>query len=189
MAATPHEAQIGAGKFTYDDLASLPDDGKRYEILDGDLTVTASPTTRHQRVSRNLELILHMYVSERGLGEVLDAPVDVILDRHTVVVPDLVYVSSDRCSIIQHQAIVGTPDLLVEILSPSTTDRDWGAKAKLYARFGVEHYWVVDPDERILTTFSRSGAAYIQLARHSGDEIVRSALFPDLAIDLSKVWG
>ena len=142
-----------------------------------------------RRVSRNLELILHVYVNERGLGEVLNAPVDVILDHHTVVVPDLVYVSSGRSSIIEHRAIVGAPDLLVEILSPSTADRDWGAKAKLYARFGVERYWVVDPDERTLTTFSRSGDAYLPLARYSGDEIIRSALFPDLAIDLSKVWG
>ncbi len=129
MTTTPHGTRHGVGKFTCDDLVSLPDDGKRYEILDGDLAATASPTIRHQRVSRNLKFLLHVYVSGDGRGEVLSAPVDVILDRHTVVVPDLVYVSSGRGSIIQHQAIVGAPDLLVEILSPSTADRDWGAKA------------------------------------------------------------
>ena len=189
MATTPNEARIGTGKLTYDDLVSLADETRRYEIFDGDLVVTASPTTRHQRVSRNLAFILHDYVSTPGLGEVFYAPVDVILDRHTVVVPDLVYVSKARTSIVQPHAIVGAPDLLVEILSPSTADRDWGAKAKLYARFGVDHDWVVDPDERILTVFSRTRAAYAEAARHARDATVRAAPFSALDLDLGTVWA
>jgi Uma2 family endonuclease len=189
MAAMPHEAKLGAGKLTYDDLVSLPEDGKRYEILDGDLSVTASPTTRHQRVSRNLQQILNVHVTEHGLGEVFYAPVDVILDRHTVVVPDLVFVSTARAAIVELRGIMGAPDLLVEILSPSTADRDRGAKAKLYARYGVDHYWVVDPDARTLAAYACARDGYAEVARHSGDEIFRSPLFPDLRIDLGKVWG
>ena len=110
-------------RLTYEDYLSLPDDGRRYEILDGELAVTASPTTLHQRVSRNLEFLLHREVQARGLGEVFDAPVDVILDESTVVVPDLAFVSKDRSSIVGERAIEGAPDLTVEILSASTERR------------------------------------------------------------------
>jgi Uma2 family endonuclease len=135
-------------------------------------------------------MILHLYVKERGLGEVFHAPIDVILDRHTIAVPDLVYVSNARASIITERCIEGTPDLLVEILSPSTADRDRGVKAKLYARFGVEHYWILDADARVLEAFSRSGGGgYGPATPHAGDAVLRSALFPGLALDLSKVWA
>jgi hypothetical protein len=106
-----HGAAIGAGKLDYDDFLSLPDDDKRYEILDGELAVSATPVTRHQRVSRNLEFALHGFLSTHDLGEVFDAPITVILDRHTIVVPDLVYVSKARSAIIKEKGIEGAPDL------------------------------------------------------------------------------
>jgi Uma2 family endonuclease len=81
---------------TYDDLRATPDDGRRYEIMEGELAVTPAPSTTHQRISRNLEFVLHTHVTQHGLGEVLDAPVDVILDRTTVVEPDLVFVARAR---------------------------------------------------------------------------------------------
>jgi len=189
MVETPHGSTIGAGKLTYEDLLNTPDDGKRYEILDGDLAVTPSPITNHQRVSRDLEFILHAYVKERGLGEVFYAPIDVILDKHTIVVPDIVYVSAARAHLVQKHGIVGAPDLLVEILSPSTKHRDRGVKAKLYARFGVDEYWIVDPDERVLTRFSLREDRYVEVSRHTDDDVVSTPLFPELAIQLEKVWA
>jgi Uma2 family endonuclease len=187
MAGSPHTAPAGAG-LTYEDLVNLPEDGKRYEILDGDLVVTASPLTRHQRVSRNLEFVLHGYVREHGLGEVFDAPIDVLLDRHTIVVPDLVFVSNARSAIVQRHGIVGVPDLLVEILSPSTADRDRDTKAKLYARFGVDHYWIVDADKEELHVYARSGVTYGTPTTYGGRTVVRAAPFADLALDLGAVW-
>jgi Uma2 family endonuclease len=188
MAASPHTAPAGAG-LTYEDLVSLPEDGKRYEILDGDLVVTASPITRHQRVSRNLFLALDRHVRDHALGELFFAPIDVLLDRHTIVVPDLVFVAKARSKLIQHHAIVGPPDLLVEILSPSTADRDCGAKAKLYARFGVDHYWIVDAETQSLDVHSRIGATYDKPASYLGPATVHVTPFPDLALDLGVVWA
>jgi Uma2 family endonuclease len=188
---TPPEegAAIGTGKLDYDDYASMPDDGKRYEILDGELVVTATPVTRHQRVSRELEFLLHAYVVTHGLGEVFDAPLTVLLDRHTIVEPDLIFVSNARSAIVTERFIEGAPDLLVEILSPSTAPRDRGAKAKLYARFGVEEYWIVDPDARTLEAFDRHHDTYRAVGAYRDGESFSSRLFPGLAIELARVWS
>ena len=187
MAGSPHTAQVGAG-LTYQDLVNLPEDGKRYEILDGDLVVTASPLTRHQRVSRRLFSALDHYAQQQDLGELFFAPIDVILDRHTIVVPDLVFISKPRSAIIQAHGIVGAPDLLVEIFSPSTAERDRDTKARLYARFGVDHYWIVDAEREELYVYSRDGAVYRAPTIHGGRTVVRVAPFPDLALDLGVVW-
>jgi len=179
---------LGAGKLTYEDLVSLPDDGNRYEILDGRLAVTPPPSTGHQRFSRNLEIVLHRHVTANELGEVLHAPVGVVLDEHTIVEPDIVYVSRERAHIVQAHAIVGPTDLIVEILSPSTADRDRGIKARLYASYGVEHYWIADVERSVLETYRRAGDAYEPSGRYEGGVIVREEPFPDLAIDLRAVW-
>ena len=178
----------GSSKLTYEDYVSLPDDNRRYEILDGDLVVTASPTTVHQLVSGNLEFLLQTHVKAHALGSVLDAPVDVILDETTVVVPDLVFISAGRCSIIERRGIVGPPDLVVEILSDSTVHRDRGAKTKLYARFGVDWYWLVEPDERRLEIYERRGQAYRISGSHTGNETVACTVPPGLEIELAQVW-
>ncbi len=188
MSSTSHEAPIGAGKFTYADLLSLPEDGKRYEILDGQLVVIPSPATRHQIVSANLGNTLYNHVKQHRLGKVLFAPMDVILDRHTVVEPDIVFIAASRTTIMQPHAIVGPPDLLIEILSPTTARRDRGSKAKLYARFGVEHYWIVDPGKRTVEVYGRTGTGYGPCVRHSGDTVVRTAPFLELAINLVEIW-
>jgi len=191
MASMTHGLTIGSGKLTYDDLANVSDESKRYEILDGDLAVTPSPATRHQRVSGNLGSLLHAHVREHGLGWIYWVPTDVILDVHTVVVPDILFVSTARAAIVQPHAVVGPPDLLVEILSPSTAHRDKGVKAKLYARFGVEHFWLVDPAECVLETFHAAPGtpdAYVTSGRHAGNALVRTDPFPDLTIQLAKIW-
>jgi Uma2 family endonuclease len=173
---------------TYDDLRTTPDDGRRYEIIEGDLYVTPAPTISHQRISRNLEFVLHTYVTQHGLGEVLNAPVDVLLDRHTIVEPDLLFVSSARSGMISERGIEGAPDLVVEILSPGTEQRDRGFKQQAYARYGVAHYWRVDPVARTVTELVLSGASYDVLATHTVGTSMRSALFPALAIDLASIF-
>jgi Uma2 family endonuclease len=174
---------------TYDDLRATPDDGRRYEIMEGELAVTPAPSTTHQRISRNLAYVLHTYITQHGLGEVLNAPVDVILDRTTVVEPDLLFVARTRASIITERAIEGPPDLVVEILSPSTEQRDRGVKQQVYARYGVQHYWRVDPAARSVAELVLSGATYALRATHLAQgEPFRSALFPELSIDLAAIF-
>jgi Uma2 family endonuclease len=174
---------------TYEDLRAAPDDGCRYEILEGQLHVTPAPNTTHQRISRNLEFVLHTHVLQHGLGEVLYAPIDVILDRDTVVQPDIVFVSSARSSIITERGIEGAPDLVIEILSAGTEQRDRGFKQQLYGRYGVAHYWRIDPAARSLTELVLHDASYAVRATHiGGAEPVRSALFPTLPIELASIF-
>ena len=189
MALTPKSSAIHTHKLTYSDYVNLPEDGKRYEILEGELAVSATPVLRHQRVSRNLEFILHVYLRANDLGEVFNAPVTVILDEFTVVEPDLVFVSRERVGILTDEAIEGSPDLLVEILSPSTARRDRETKAKLYARFGVDHYWIVDPDAHMVEVLERRGLRYRTAAVHEGEATFGSPLFPGLTIALGEVWA
>jgi Uma2 family endonuclease len=182
-------SQRGAAeKLTWADVAALPEDGKRYEVLEGDLVVTPPPLTRHQIVSGNLGAALHAHVRERGLGRIFFAPTGVILDKHTIVEPDIAFVSKARAAIIERHAIVGAPDLLIEILSRSTAARDRGAKAKLYAQFGVPHYWIVDSVKNTLEAFSRTANAYGPATKFAGAVVVTIPPFESLALDLAAVW-
>jgi Uma2 family endonuclease len=174
---------------TYDDYRHLPDDGRRYEILEGELHVTPAPTVFHQRISRNLGFILHSYVRSNKLGEVYFAPIDVILDRTSVVQPDLLFVSRTREAMIAQRGIEGAPDLMVEILSPHTEERDRGAKLQLYARYGVQHYWILDPDARAISEYVLQDRDYGLRGTHVAPAHFTSALFPDLAVDLGEVFG
>src|SRR3989442_10194004 len=137
MSRVPDRIPPGPIKLTYEDYVDLPDDGKRYEILDGELEVSPAPAPRHQGVSRNLLLILQGHVQERRLGTIYYALIDVLLADTSIVQPDLIFVAAGRESIITARAIEGPPDLVVEILSPWSVRRDRRTKAKLYARFGI----------------------------------------------------
>ena len=187
MVPTPD--RLPAGPLTYQDYVELPEDGRRYEILDGELDVSPSPKVLHQVILGNLFSALDGHARERSLGRVLLAPVDLILSDTNVVVPDLVFVSPERASIITERAVEGSPDLVVEILSPSTRRKDRSTKASLYARFGVRCYWIIDPDERTFEGFELEGAAYRLVTRRQGDETVRAEPFPNLSIALPTLWS
>ncbi|MFQ5890724.1 MAG: Uma2 family endonuclease [Gemmatimonadota bacterium] len=134
-------------QITWQDVQQLPDDGNRYEAIEGELYVTPAPTVRHQRISRRLERALDPLLTDAGHGEILHAPVGVEFPATSEgVQPDIVFISRARRSIVGEDWIRGAPDLVVEILSPTTAHRDRGVKLKLYDRQGVEEYWIVDPD-------------------------------------------
>lgn len=134
---------------TYDDLSQMPDDRNRYEIIGGELIVSPSPNRPHQKVAYRLAQLIGLYVDARQLGELYFAPVDVRLSPHNVVEPDLLFIRQDRLSIYGSTGPVeGPPDLVVEIISPSSRVVDRTRKAALYADSGVPEYWVVDPGER-----------------------------------------
>jgi Uma2 family endonuclease len=177
------------GELTYHDLWRTPEDGNRYEIINGEVYVTPPPLTAHQRVSRNLAMILHRHVTEAKLGEVLYAPVGVVLERPSGVQPDLIFVARERSSIIQEKGVFGAPDLIVEVLSASTAARDRGVKRDLYARAGVEHYWLLDPRKRTVQAFRLEHAIYRLEAEHTGAAAFRPSLFPGLTIRLAAVWA
>ncbi|HYH82110.1 MAG TPA: Uma2 family endonuclease [Longimicrobium sp.] len=135
--------QPAVRRWTYEEFARLPNDGSRYEVIGGELFVTPAPTPRHQKVLTRLIAALDSFSGSHGLGEVF-APIDVLFGEGDYLEPDLVFVSRGRLAIITDRAAEAAPDLVVEVLSPTTAMRDRGIKRERYARFGVKEYWIVD---------------------------------------------
>lgn len=130
-------------RFTYQDYLHIPED-KRYEIINGDLHMTPAPLITHQKVSGNIYKALSHFVNNQKLGEVLYAPVDVVLSEEDVVQPDILFITQERLDILTDKNVRGAPDLVIEVLSPSTREWDREFKRKLYEKFGVREYWIVD---------------------------------------------
>ena len=138
-------------KLTYADYLNTPDDDNYYELIDGELVMVPPPTIEHQRWSVKLSTKLDVLMEDTGLGEVFSAPTGVYLSETEIVQPDLIFVSRERSHIIERAVIRGAPDLVVEILSPSTERRDRIVKREMYARHGVREYWLVDAGAKTIT--------------------------------------
>jgi Uma2 family endonuclease len=173
---------------TYEDYEALPNDGRRYEIHEGELSVTPAPGTGHQRSSGKLYYVLRQYVEAHAGGEVLYAPLDVILSDNTIVQPDLVYLAPDRLSLVSERGIEGPPTLAVEIVSPSTTKIDRSTKFTLYARYGVPYYWILDPAVHSIEAHVLSGESYQLAARVAGSEPVTLPPFLELPLVPASLW-
>ena len=146
---------------TYDDLMQMPEDGMRREVLEGELIVNPAPRRDHQEVVANLDWLLQQFLRASGVGRVYTHPVDVYLGRHDIVQPDLVVIRDSRLSIYRPEGIVaGPPDIVVEVLSPSTRGIDLIRKMALYARSGVPEYWIADPEQRTLIMNVLHGEEY-----------------------------
>ena len=171
---------------TYDDLAALPDDGKRYELIGGEVYEMPAPNIVHQFALGELFKLLSYFVLSHKLGLVFAAPLDVRFDPRNVVQPDIVYLSRANRRLMHKtklKLIEGAPDLLIEILSPWNRGRDFIKKASLYATFGVSEYWIVDPDaETIFVQVLRDGLM-APLVSDDGDGLIRSEVLPGFAID------
>lgn len=174
-------------RFTYQDYQMLPED-KRFEILDGDLCMIASPNTRHQRISKRLLIELAQQIERKGLGEVFQAPFDVILSEENVVQPDILFVEKSRSVLIGEPNLRGTPDLVVEILSAGSRKKDSEVKRKIYARFGVREYWIVDPDAETIEVLLWSEIGYVTHRVFSKCDSLSSPLLPELRIKLSEIF-
>lgn len=182
--------QSHKGKFTYEDYLLFPDDGKRRELIDGDHYVTPSPPTKHQRVSVRLITILENFLGHNRKGTVYAAPCDVVLSDLDVVQPDLLFVSSARASIITEKNIHGAPDLVIEILSETTRKTDETIKRKLYERYGVQEYWIVDPELETVKVYRMTDQGYVRAAESSreANEAVTTPLLTGLQIPLAEIF-
>ena len=180
-----------ARKLTYEDYVLIPEDGRRHEILEGEHYVTASPFIRHQDVVSNLHFALSLFNRTHRLGKILLAPTDVILSPHDVVVPDLIFVSNERMGIVTEKNVQGAPDLIVEVLSKRTRQRDESLKLHLYERHGVREYWMFDADRRAAKVFRRIGNRLQLAASLSGEsgDILATPLMPGLSVLLSEVFA
>lgn len=174
-------------RFNYYDYTLMPED-KRCELIDGDFYMTPSPTTTHQMILHRIESLLTEFVDKHRLGTVLFAPLDVIFSNEDVVQPDILFISNERREIIKAENIHGAPDLVVEILSPSTAQRDLVIKKKLYSRFAVREYWIVDPSQKTIEvlTWSEKGLQRDQV--YSAQDALRSPLLKDFSLKVGELF-
>jgi Uma2 family endonuclease len=180
-------------KLTYEDLLLFPEDGKRHELIDGEHYVTASPNLRHQRISGRLHLLIGNWLEAHPVGRLYYAPLDGLFSNHDVVVPDLLYVSNERAetALANGKHVTGAPDLVIEIGSPSTRRRDETIKRRLYERFGVAEYWIVDPDIDAIRVSRASDGRFgraLELSSEAGD-VLTTPLFDGLSIPLTRVFA
>jgi Uma2 family endonuclease len=159
-------AMPAGAPLTYEDLQSVPDDGRRYELIDGTLVVTPAPGAPHQVVVAALCRILFA-ARPKGIA-VLPAPLDFVPNPTTVLQPDVVVIDADQAL---EPRLTRTPLLVVEVLSPSSRSQDLGSKLLAYAKAGVPAYWVIDPEPPVeLRAFHLEGTEYQAVARVAGDE-------------------
>lgn len=175
-----------AKRWTYEEYYRLDDD-QRYEIIDGNLLMAPAPDTWHQDWSRELFHIIDQHVRNRKLGKVFFAPLDVVLDAENTVQPDLIFVPTPNTSIIQRRAIFGVPDLLVELVSPSSVRRDRYDKRELYARFGVKEYWIGDPANKALEILILKEGRYELHCCVEEKGKLTSLVLPGLEFDLTEI--
>jgi Uma2 family endonuclease len=180
---TPLAPRVGLGPYRDSDYLRLPDE-PRCELLYGRLLVTPAPTARHQHVvARVLRILLDC--ADRHGDQALAAPIDVVLANHSVVQPDVIYVTRARASIVR-ESVEGAPDLVVEVLSPGTARRDLGEKLRLYADAGVAEYWIVDPGLETFELLVNAGDGF-RVSPLDGP-IFRSTAIRGLELDLEAFW-
>jgi Uma2 family endonuclease len=171
-------------RLTYEDFCLLPNNGKRYEIVEGDLFVTPAPRRLHQRVVTRLTRFLSAFVDDHQLGEVYVSPFEVVFSPFDVVEPDLVYFSNARQSVLTEMNAQGAPDLVVEVLSETTEKTDRTFKLKLYGKFGVQEYWIIEPDGPSAEIYRRTEGGLELTAKLSAAGGLTSPMFPGFRLPL-----
>lgn len=186
----PYETNPGK-KLTYQDYLDIPEEpGYRFEILDGILIKEPSPSVIHQRASRKLQRIMEDYFAEVDPeGEIFDAPLDVTPLDFNVVQPDLFYVSGEQKLMVKDSRIDGAPVLVVEVISPSSGRKDRLQKMRIYQKAQVQHYWLLDPQEKTLECFAWRDGVYAVIASGMDEDIVEHPNFTGLSIELKSLWS
>ena len=175
---------------TYEDYLNIPGDD-RYELINGEFILVSAPNTPHQGASMGFILALGNFVVQGNLGSVFHAPTEVILtdpEGINIVQPDIIFVSKEREHIITHANIQGAPDLLVEILSPSTGRRDRTTKRDLYARHGVKEYWIADPDAQTVSVMLLKDGEYETAGEYGAGDTLTSPTLEGFSVSLDKIF-
>jgi Uma2 family endonuclease len=176
---------------TVADLDAFPDDdGKRYELIEGELFVSCAPGLPHQLVLDNLQFQLNKYLEKNPVGTIVPGP-GAVFSNYDAVIPDLVYVSNERWDgIVGNDRFVAAPDLVIEIVSPGSENRarDLRVKRRLYGKYGVQEYWVVDSENSSVLVFRLQGTALDQVSFLKYDDEITSPLLPGLVLKLTEVF-
>ncbi len=180
-----------AEKFTSADLALMPDDGKRYEIIDGELYVSRQPGFEHQYTCTQVGYVLTLWNEEKNIGVVLQAP-GLIFGRHDDVAPDVIWITRERLIGALDEAghLTIAPELVIEVLSPgkANQDRDREVKLNLYSRRGVDEYWIVSWMQRFVEVYRREDAALKLVATLHDTDTLISPLLPGFSCPVSKLF-
>ena len=173
-------------KFTYEDYCNAPED-KRYELHDGDLVLVPSPKEQHQDSVGSLFVAITLFVRERMLGRVYIAPFDIVFSNHDVVQPDVMFVSNDRLDIITPDNIQGAPDLVIEVLSPSTAHRDRTFKRALYARHGISEFWLVDTESHTIEVLQLEEEGYHIVGTYNAGQTLTSPTLTGFSLNIDDI--
>ena len=175
-------------KFTYEDYINLPEsEERRYELIAGEIHMVPSPTPNHQSCVFRLAKVLDDFVLEHELGSVHIAPLDVVLSKEDVLQPDILFISKGRESIITERNIQGAPDLVVEVLSPGTADRDRTLKRTRYLKFGVREYWIVDPESKSIEVLKAGQSDFETVRVYSEGATATSPILEGIQVDVTTI--
>ncbi len=174
-------------KLGYEEFVLFPNDGNRHEIIDGRHYMNPAPSTGHQSASKHLQYQLYQKIELANLGKIFDAPVDVQLSDHDIVEPDLIVLREPSTAKITPSRIIGPPELVIEILSPSTKQNDETLKRRLYEQKGVLEYWLVDVGGQNVTQLVLDNGVYQERPEKFSESICLEIL-PEIKIDLTLVW-
>ena len=170
------------------DLENLPDDGKRYELIGGQLLVASAPNLVHQRIAGRTHHAFYSFLLAHPIGEIILTP-GVIFSDYDGVIPDLVYLSHARAEeIAGGSRIYGAPELVIEILSPGNAIRDRRDKLQLYNRFGVEEYWIMVPRERAVEVYRRENGGLRLFTTYAGEEVITTPWLPGFSCVAAKLF-
>ena len=178
-----------ADRLTFDDLEAIPEEraGDRHELIDGELVVTPSCTPHHQLVLGDVTFSLDTLVRNANLGTILPGPVGVRFTPDNVLIPDMIYVVWGHQHVIGPKVVDARPDLIVEVLSDETRTRDVKVKRDLYARFGVQEYWIIDPEARTVSVLGLVGARFEPIPL-TEDRMIQSWILPKLRLTVEAVF-
>ena len=181
-----------ATRMSYEEFMALPEEeGKHYELIEGELVLNPAPVTKHQRILRKIFFALCGYFEEHRTGEVFVAPFDTVLSRENVLQPDLLIVKGERAHLVGAKNLQGAPSITIEILSEGSRRKDEVTKRRLYERFGVDEYWIVDPEIDGVKVYRRTGEVFdlaIEINTDSGGSIT-SPLLPGFALDVKDIFA
>jgi Uma2 family endonuclease len=180
---------VPQGEWTYEAYAAIPDDGNRYEIIDGVLYLMASPNFSHQSIVATVLTYLILYVQFKGLGRVIPAPFDVKLDLKTTVQPDVLVILNENSNIITEAKAEGAPDLVVEVASPSTAGYDRKRKRQSYAKAGVKEYWIVRPKKRSIELFVLEQGELVSKGIYKGKVAVPTQIIAEFPVEVEQFFA
>ena len=175
-------------RLTYQDYLDLPESDERYELIDGELYMAPPPIPEHQGFLFVLTLALGNFVVEHNLGRIYFSPIGVVLSDDDVLQPDLIFISTERLNIITGNYVQGAPDLVVEVLSPSTARRDRTVKREIYERAGVREYWLVDIRNASIEVNAASDAGFVTVGVYGEGDTLVSPLLPGFSMDVSGTF-